>query len=105
MALAYETNTSLAFDTDVLRQYGERYETVASKLRTLSNELDACLTELKDNGWTTPAGTAFQKMVDTNWEKNIEKYASLLEMLNQILKSASDQYDSLVQNYIEKTKL
>lgn len=105
MALANERNTDLAFDTTVLREYGKRYGQIASDLREMSKKLDGCLEELKNNGWTSPAGTAFHKMAQTNWEENIEKYADLLDTLNNILSEASGKYDDLTTNYIEKTKL
>lgn len=105
MALANEGNTDLAFDTTALRQYGARYGQIAKDLRGMSTRLDNCLTELKESGWTTPAGTAFHKMVQTNWEENIEKYADLLDTLKEILDQASKKYDNLVTNHIEKTKI
>lgn len=104
MALAYEKNVSLAFDTDALRTYGERYGNVASDLRKLSSELDICLQELR-KGWTTPASELFYDMVNTNWSQNIEKYAALLDTLKSILTEAAKQYDTLVEQNIEKTKL
>lgn len=105
MALANEGNTSLAFDTTTLRQYGNKYGLIAGDLRRMSANLDACLRELKESGWTTPAGSAFHKMAETNWEQNIKKYADLLDTLKDILDHASRQYDNLVTNHIEKTKL
>lgn len=105
MALAYEGNTDLAFDTTVLREYGNRYAQIAKDLRSMAQRLDDCLQALEDSGWTTPAGTAFHKMAQTNWEENIEKYAGLLDTLNVILDQASKKYDNLVTNHIEKTKL
>lgn len=105
MALAYEGNTDLAFDTTVLRDYGNRYAEIAKSLRSMASKLDDCLQELEDSGWTTPAGTAFHKMAQTNWEDNIEKYADLLDTLKDILDQASKKYDSLVTNHIEKTKI
>lgn len=105
MALAHERNTSLAFDTNTFRQYGNKYGQIAEDLREMSKKLDNCLAELKSSGWTTPAGTAFHKLAQTNWEENIEKYADLLDTLKDILHSAAKQYDNLVTNHIEKTKL
>lgn len=105
MTLAHEGNTDLAFDTTVLRDYGNRYAEIAKSLRSMSSKLDDCLQELEDSGWTTPAGTAFHKMAQTNWEDNIEKYADLLDTLKDILDQASKKYDSLVTNHIEKTKI
>lgn len=105
MALANDGNTDLAFDTMILREYGERYGQIASELRDMSAKLDSCLAELKSNGWTTPAGTAFHKMAQTNWEENIEKYADLLDTLNEILRNAAKQYEDLVTNHIDKTKI
>ena len=105
MALAYESNTNLALDTEVFKKCGSQYSDIASELRKMSKELDACLTELGKNGWTTPAGTAFHTMVNTSWSNNIEKYAGLLDTLKEILYSAAFQYDNLVQNQIETTQL
>lgn len=105
MALAYEGNTDLAFDTTVLREYGNRYVQIAKDLRSMAQRLDDCLQALEDSGWTTPAGTAFHKMAKTNWEENIEKYADLLDTLKDILDQASKKYDNLVTNHIEKTKI
>ncbi len=105
MALADERNTSLAFDTTTLRDCGSRYERIADELRTMAKRLNTCLFALKDGGWTTPAGSMFQKMTETNWEENIEKYADLLDTLKRILDNAADQYDGLVTDHIEQTKL
>lgn len=105
MALANEGNTDLAFDTSVLRACGAKYTEIAKDLRRLASNLDDCLQELKESGWTTPAGTAFHKMAQSNWADNIEKYADLLDTLNDILIQASKKYDNLVINHIEKTKI
>ena len=105
MALAYERNTDLAFDTSVLRTAAREYEDVAKELRGMATGLDNLIKNLKDSGWTTPAGTAFYEMTETNWSKNIEKYASLLDTLNSILKNAADDYDGLMTDYIRTTKV
>jgi len=105
MALAYEGNTDLAFDTTVLRDYGNRYAEIAKNLRSMASKLDGCLQQLEESGWTTPAGTAFHKMAKTNWEENIKKYADLLDTLKDILDQSSKKYDNLVVNHIEKTKI
>lgn len=105
MSLAYEGNTDLAFDTTIFREYGNRYGEIAKELRSMAQKLDDYLQELEDSGWTTPAGSAFHKMVQTNWEENIDKYADLLETLNDILNQSADAYDALVVNYIENTKI
>lgn len=105
MALAYEGNTDLAFNTDELKQCGIEYSNIATDLRDMSNKLDRCLNDLSSSGWTTPAGTAFYKMVNVNWRENIEKYAALLDTLKNILDDAAAQYDSLVVNNINKTKI
>lgn len=105
MILSNEGNTDLAFDTITLKDCGNRYAEIAKELRTMSTKLDDCLQELEDSGWTTPAGTAFHKMAQTNWNANIEKYADLLETLNNIMVEACQKYDDLVVNNIEKTHL
>ncbi len=105
MAIAYEGNTDLGFDTGVLRQAAREYKDVAADLRRMSSDLDKLLTGLKDSGWTTPAGTAFHKMTSVNWEKNIEKYASLLDTLNEILTKAACEYDTLMTDYVRVTQV
>lgn len=105
MAIAYEGNTDLAFDTGVLRRAAHEYKKIATDLRNMSDKLDSLLSQLKDNGWTTPAGSAFYEMTNTNWKKNIEKYASLLDTLNDILEKASSEYEGLVTDYIRTTKI
>lgn len=105
MVLANEGNTDLAFDTVTLKACGSRYAEIAKELRTMAEQLDACLQELEESGWTTPAGTAFHKMAQTNWNENIKKYADLLETLNDIMGEAVQKYDNLVVNNIEKTHL
>ncbi len=105
MSIAYENNTDLAFDTSVLRSCATSYQTIAGELRTKVQELDELLDDLKSEGWTTPAGTAFHQMVNTSWSENIELYASLLETYESVLKSAASQYESLSSNYIEKIKV
>lgn len=105
MSLAYESNTSLAFNTTLMRDKAAKYGSIAEDLRDMATKLDDLLTELKDTGWTTPAGTAFQKLVDANWKQNIEKYANLLDTLQQILEDAAGKYESLITDYVEKTKV
>ena len=105
MALENERNTDLAFDTTTLKNCADMYGRIAKDLRTMSKRLDNCLSELKESGWTTPAGTAFYKMTKTNWSENIGKYADLLETLDGILEEASRSYDNLSKDYIETTVL
>lgn len=105
MAIAYERNTDLGFDTSELRRAANEYSKVASELRKMSSDLDNLLEGLKDSGWTTPAGTAFYEMTQTNWSKNIEKYASLLDTLESILLDAANEYEGLMIDYAHKTKV
>lgn len=104
MALQDE-NCDLAYDTEALRSAGNRYSGIASELRGYSAQLDSVLAELASTGWTTAAGAAFQTMADINWEKNIEKYADLLDTLKNILESAATDYDNLSYNSIDNLKL
>lgn len=100
--LAYEGNTDLAFDTAVFMECGRRYGQAAGKLRRLASGLDDCLTELAESGWTTGAGKEFQEMTRVNWKENIEKYAKLLETLEDIMIDAAGRYEELAEEYIEK---
>ena len=76
MAIAYEKNTDLAFDTGILRKAATEYANVAEELRNMAERLDSLIQALKDQGWTTPTGTAFYEMTNVNWKNNIEKYAA-----------------------------
>lgn len=105
MALSFEANTDLAFDTDELKQCAYMYAQVADAMRTMATDLDQCLANLAESGWTTDAGKAFHEMSQTNWKENINKYADLLDMLKEVLDDASTQYNTLVSDHIEKTKL
>ncbi len=105
MALAYEANTSLAFDTNVLRQCAKRYGRLASELNGMSRNLDRCISVLKESGWTTPAGSAFHEMTNTNWTENIKKYVDLLNTLEQILYRAAEQYESLLSDHVGNTRV
>lgn len=105
MALQNERNTNLAFDTAVMRNCANQYSRIAQELRDLTSNLDASLQDLKKSGWTTPAGTAFHQMVTANWSENIDKYSDMLDTLKNILLQSAQQYDDLVSNSIERTKL
>lgn len=105
MALDAIPNTDLAYDTAVFRQCASAYGQTSDNLRVLVQELTECLHTLTESGWTTPAGIAFLDMVDMNWARNIEKYADLLDTLQEILVDAADKYDELTSLYIERTKL
>ena len=64
MSLATEGRYDLAVDTDALRHAGAQYSEIADNLRRIAERLDNCLMDLKDSGWTTGAGKAFQTIND-----------------------------------------
>lgn len=97
----YKKGTSLAFDTDVLRNSAKKLVEEAEQMRKSALELDRLLTELSETGWTTKSGKLFQEMAENKWENNVKQYADLLDMLSDCLESASDQYDSLQMNTID----
>lgn len=105
MSLQDERNTDLAFDTYELKQSARKYGEIANSLRAMAKDLNAALNLLNLSGWTTPAGTAFNKMSQTNWEDNINKYANLLDTLKNILDEASRQYETLVKDHVDNIKL
>lgn len=96
---------NLAFDTEVLRRCARQYGGVAKDIRSMADELDRCLEQLANSGWTTNAGKAFHKMTEVNWRENMEKYAGLIDTLEDILTDAAGQYETLASSYIEKTRL
>ncbi len=105
MSIDNQGNTDLAFDTDVFRNSANQYKNVADEMRSMASRLNSLLLTLKSSGWTTPAGTAFQSMVDTNWKQNIDKYAALLDTLCQILIESAGRYDTLMETCVRQTKL
>ncbi len=98
MALQYESNTDLAFNTDVLRDCGNKYGNIAGELRSYASQLDSLLSDLASSGWTTPAGLAFAEMAKTNWSQDIEKYADILEHLNTLLTESAGMYEGLADD-------
>ena len=105
MSLAYEKNVDLAFDTTVLRNCAAKYNDIATELRTMCTRLDTCIGNLKNEGWTTPAGTVFYEMTKTNWSENIEKYAALLNTLSTILTESSAAYEAMLKDSVRTTKV
>ncbi len=105
MSLAYKAGVSLAADTEVLRTSAKEYSSIASDIREMAKNLDKLLAYLRDTGWKTPAGEAFQELVRTDWSKNMEKYASLLETFSQTLTEAATEYERLASENIKNTKL
>ena len=98
-------NCDLGYNTEELRACGKEYRDIGGKLRTMAKELNNCLVELKESGWTTGAGAAFQEMAQVNWEENIDKYADFLETLEDALNHASTKYETLSSEYLDKLKL
>lgn len=94
----------LTFNIDDLKTNANEYATAAEELRTMATDLNNCLTLLKDEGWTTSAGSAFQMMAETNWEIEVKKYAGLLDTLKSILEEAAQEYETLTET-IESVKL
>lgn len=107
MALAYEGNTDLAFDTALFNDCAEKYEGYAEDLNDISNELEITMAKLTDvsNGWNTPAGKKFKSMVVDDWDTNIEQYTDLLKTLADMIRQAAKDYESLYETDIENTKL
>lgn len=105
MGIANESNVDLSFNTDAMRAYATQYKDIANEMREMAAKLNALLNQLKDSGWTTNAGKAFQKMVEYNWETNMDKYADLLLTLGKILNESANKYDNLVNDYIETLKI
>ncbi len=105
MSLAYERNTDLAYDTSELEECGKRYSEIADELDEIASKLDSLLDALKSSGWTTPAGSALHKMVNTKWQYNINRYTSLLRTLHEVMRDSSEKYDDLTGAYIETVNL
>lgn len=105
MAYAYEKNTNLAYDTKALRDAAEEYGKIAKQLTDMSSELANLLGQLKEEGWTTPAGKGFYELSNAKWKDNIDKYAKVLGKLQEALNEAAKKYDALTEDHIRTTKL
>ena len=105
MSLAYESGADLAIDTDVIKIAGEEYKKIGQEMRYMAKTLDSLLQELKSEAWTTGAGEAFQSMVSTKWSENINKYANMLDTMNDMLAKAAGDYEKLLEDHIRNTKL
>lgn len=102
--IAYE-NCDLAFDTTVMSECAKEYENIAEDLKALADKLQTSLNQMTGSGWTTKGGKAFEKMVDADWNTNIQKYTDLLETLKSILEEAVREYEDLVSQQLEKVKI
>lgn len=102
--IAYE-NCDLAFDTSVMSECAKEYENIGADLKALADKLQASLSQMTGSGWTTKGGKAFEKMVDANWNANIQKYVDLLETLKCILEESVREYEDLVSQQLEKVKI
>ena len=88
----------LGYNTEALRACAKEYQSIADDLRELAKKLNDCLTDLKNDGWTTGAGAAFQEMARVDWEEAVEKYAAYLDTLKEALEKSSEQYENLSSN-------
>lgn len=47
--------------------------------------------------WNTEAGRFFFDQIDTNWESNIKKYENTLNVFEEVLTDAINQFEKVVE--------
>ena len=47
--------------------------------------------QLKNN-WKTPAGKKFTEEVDTDWAKQVDKYSTIIDAVDELLEVAEKSY-------------
>lgn len=89
-------NHELAFDLDNLKELRDGTTTVCSNLRVQRDNLTKGLQQLRKE-WNTEAGRFFFDQVDTNWESDIKKYENTLNVFENVLSDAIDQFEKVVE--------
>lgn len=89
-------NHELAFDLDDLKKLRDDTKTVCGDLCVQRDNLKKGLQQLRKE-WNTEAGRFFFDQIDTNWESNIKKYENTLNVFEEVLTDAINQFEKVVE--------
>ena len=89
--MAFGDPKLLKFDTQQILSFQSEVQDAACDLQDLKNSLLNRLEELKKD-WKTPAGKKFIEEVDMDWAKQVEKYITFLDAVNELMDVAANNY-------------
>lgn len=92
--MAWGDPTSLKFNVEEITSMRNKLQETARELGEFKTTLLQELEALKSN-WKTPAGKTFTESVDTDWAKQVEKYITIVEAVDELLAVAETDYKAV----------
>lgn len=92
----------LNFDIDKLNEMKTKLADIASELGDDKKKALDSFDKLKKD-WNTAAGKNFMKNIDTDWTDEVDKYITIIEIVESLLEEAAAQY-ATVEEEIDKLK-
>ena len=81
---------------EVLNGTREKYKTSVDNIKVLKNTLVKTLEKLKEGGWNSIAGKTYFDNINEDWVKNVDLYLETIAILNEMLRIASGEFESIV---------
>ncbi len=98
--MAWGDPTSLKFDVSEISRMRTQIQTTSKDLAEFKTSLLKEVENLKTN-WKTPAGKKFTEEVDTDWAKQVDKYITIIDAVDELLEVAEKAYKE-VQEEVKK---
>ncbi|MBQ2943226.1 MAG: WXG100 family type VII secretion target [Ruminococcus sp.] len=89
--MAWGDPKSLKFDVEEISSMRTKLQDTATELKDLKVRLLQELETLKSK-WKTPAADTFTKGVDNDWAKQVDKYVTIVEAVDELLAVAEKEY-------------
>lgn len=89
--MAWGDPTSLKFDVSEIQKMRTQIQTTSKDLADFKTSLLQEVEQLKNN-WKTPAGKKFIEEVDTDWAKQVDKYITIIDAVDELLEVAEKTY-------------
>lgn len=89
--MAWGDPTSLKFNVEKISKMRTKIQETATELMEFKTTLLQEVDNLKKN-WQTPAGKKFTSEVNTDWAKQVEKYVTIIEAVDELLEVAENNY-------------
>ena len=86
--MAWGDPTSLKFDVSEISKMRTQIQNTSKDLASFKTTLLQEVENLKNN-WKTPAGT---EEVDTDWAKQVDKYITIIDAVDELLEVAEKSY-------------
>lgn len=89
--MAWGDPTSLKFDVAEFSKMRKKIQETSRELSELKTSLLQELEDLKED-WNTPAGKKFTAEVDTDWAKQVDKYITIIDAVEELIEVAEKSY-------------